>query len=110
MVWRRTFQSIRLFKNLTVFENVHAAVLASGSAASAKLARDRVRELLKEFALEDRSDAMALSLSHGSQRRLGDCPGAGHQPAASTPRRTGGRHERGRVRCAVASPVGLAPP
>ncbi len=66
----RTFQSIRLFHNLTVYQNVHAAVLASDSTETAEAAEARVEQLLDKFSLTEESDAMASSLSHGAQRRL----------------------------------------
>lgn len=79
----RTFQNIRLFKNLTVKENImiaahqHStytildALLLSSRWASQeeKLASDAI-ELLKIFDLESRAEELAGSLPYGQQRRL----------------------------------------
>jgi branched-chain amino acid transport system permease protein len=66
----RTFQNIRLFQHLTVFENVYVAVMASDRGHSADAAEERARALLAQFALTDRADTMAMNLPYGSQRRL----------------------------------------
>jgi branched-chain amino acid transport system ATP-binding protein len=79
----RTFQNIRLFANLTAFENVllccHAA-LRSGLVAAAlrtpahfaaeAAARDEASAILAELALEKAARERAGSLSYGDQRRL----------------------------------------
>ncbi|HPE89451.1 MAG TPA: ABC transporter ATP-binding protein [Spirochaetia bacterium] len=79
----RTFQNIRLFKNLTVFENVLTACHASASYGLAdsllRLPRFRREEraimdkadgLLEILGLADRKDAIANGLPYGLQRRL----------------------------------------
>lgn len=79
----RTFQNIRLFESLTVFDNVRAAFnmhLRHGIAhalfrgpAFAKEEREiaaRVMEILAIFHLEEQRDAMCKSLPYGAQRRL----------------------------------------
>jgi branched-chain amino acid transport system ATP-binding protein len=79
----RTFQNIRLFPSLTVFDNVRVAfhlhllsgvrhALWRGKSFRKEEAeiRDRVMELLKLFALDRLHDAPAKSLPYGDQRRL----------------------------------------
>ena len=79
----RTFQNIRLFKNLTVTENVLVglhnkincglgeAILRFPSYWRAeKQARAQARELLEIFDMQDIGDHIAGSLPYGSQRRL----------------------------------------
>ncbi len=76
----RTFQSIRLFKGLTVLENVllgryvrsRSDVLASlvPFRAVGSIERDASRAILDRFGLGARADALAAELSYGDQRRL----------------------------------------
>jgi branched-chain amino acid transport system permease protein len=79
----RTFQNIRLFKDLTVLENVLVAAYGrrSTSLFSAMLqtnalfredqaARARARQLLSEFNLADQEGELARNLPYGDQRRL----------------------------------------
>lgn len=79
----RTFQNIRLFHGLSVFDNVRVAcnlhrktspiqALVRGRAFRADEAAvaERVRELLALFDLERFRDAPAASLPYGEQRRL----------------------------------------
>ena len=79
----RTFQNIRLFKTLTVLENVliglhnemdytlAEAVFRLGSYWRAeKIARKRALELLSIFNMQDMADSIAGSLPYGAQRRL----------------------------------------
>ena len=79
----RTFQNIRIFKTMTVEENVmvaghhlHTASLFDALVRSRRYERDeralreRARELLKILALEDLAQEAAGSLPYGSQRRL----------------------------------------
>ena len=77
----RTFQNIRLFKSMTVFENVLTAmhVRRTSNVFSAtfhlnakeeRAQRTRALELLKIVGLADLKDEMATSLPYGKQRRL----------------------------------------
>lgn len=77
----RTFQNIRLFKSMTVFENVlvamHLRRKSNVFTATFKLnmkeekaMREKALELLCEVGLEDVKDELATSLPYGKQRRL----------------------------------------
>ncbi len=79
----RTFQNIRLFNDLTVEENITAAMTSQmkyGLATSIfrlpayyreeKVVHDRAMELLSIFRMEDMANAKASSLPYGAQRRL----------------------------------------
>ena len=64
----RSFQIVRLFRNLTVRENVEAGAIARGLGRPA--ARAVAERLLAEFGLESRAKAFAGSLSYGDERRI----------------------------------------
>src|SRR5437016_9902016 len=79
----RTFQNIRIFKEMTLLENVvvgmhrHLDYGAAGMLfalpryrAAERRARERARELLSWMRLDDRADDLADNLSYGAQRRL----------------------------------------
>ena len=77
----RTFQNIRLWKSMTVFDNVliakhqHAkqnvfSATFRGNAAEEKRMRDETMELLVEQGLDTYKDELAVSLPYGLQRRL----------------------------------------
>jgi len=77
----RTFQNIRLWKSMTVFDNVliakhmHAkqnvfSATFRGNAAEEKRMREETMALLKEQGLDKYKDDIATSLPYGLQRRL----------------------------------------
>lgn len=79
----RTFQNIRLFGSMTVFDNVRAATQLHRSHGirealwrgrshhvGEKEVEDRVLDLLEVFSLQDFRDEPATSLPYGGQRRL----------------------------------------
>jgi branched-chain amino acid transport system ATP-binding protein len=65
----RTFQAVRLFKGLTVSENVEAGHVAQGLGRGE--ARRRARAALTELGLAHKADAGAAALSYGEERRVG---------------------------------------
>jgi branched-chain amino acid transport system ATP-binding protein len=65
----RTFQAVRLFSGLTVFENVEAAAVCA--TAGRRAARALARELLAALNLESRAHQRAQGLPHGEERKLG---------------------------------------
>ena len=82
----RTFQNIRLFKNLTILDNIlisidqdpartHHSVVAtvlqtSGAMQEEDLKLERAMQLLTIFGLESKKDWLAKNLPYGDQRRL----------------------------------------
>ncbi len=75
----RTFQNIRLFGNLTVWQNVWAARVVRETGwsglrarwlAPGRQARDEVQRLLAFSNLADKADMLAANLAFGEQRRL----------------------------------------
>jgi branched-chain amino acid transport system ATP-binding protein len=65
----RTFQAVRLFKGLTVSENVEVGYVAVGLGRSA--ARARARDILGDLGLAAKTDRLASGLSYGEERRVG---------------------------------------
>jgi len=79
----RTFQNIRLFKNLTVIDNVKISFnykskyslfdsilkLPSYNKGEAEIEKEAMK-ILKVFKLEDKADEFAKNLPYGEQRRL----------------------------------------
>lgn len=79
----RTFQNLRVFREMTVLENVlagrHARLAASwpatvlrlkASGSEERAAIARARELLRMVSLDDQAEHLASALAYGDQRRL----------------------------------------
>lgn len=89
----RTFQNIRLFKSMTVLENIKVAfhtrmkyspvsgMLRTGQYNSEEKGMDiRARELLRVFDMEEVADDNANSLPYGMQRKLEICRALASNP------------------------------
>ncbi|MGZ8693156.1 MAG: ABC transporter ATP-binding protein [Gaiellaceae bacterium] len=74
----RTFQDVRLFPALTVFENVEAGAVSRE--ASRRQARALSWQLLALLRLEQCAGLAATGLSHGDQRRLAIARALGARP------------------------------
>ena len=72
----RSFQHTNIFRKLTVFENVQAALIAHGGQArnfwgrAETLYRERAWQILGSLGLTAQADAIGDSLSHGNQKQL----------------------------------------
>jgi branched-chain amino acid transport system ATP-binding protein len=72
----RSFQHTNIFRNLTVFENVQAALIAHGGKArdfwnpAEGLYRDEALAILGSLGLAGQAHATAGALSHGNQKQL----------------------------------------
>ena len=64
----RTFQTIRLFRELSVRENVEVAAVSMGSSRAA--ARLRADDVLVEMGLADWAESLAGALPYGLERRV----------------------------------------
>jgi len=64
----RTFQTIRLFKELTVLENIEVGAVSQGM--SRRAAVHVARELLEEFGLAEWGSRLAAEVPFGHQRKL----------------------------------------
>lgn len=65
----RTFQAVRLFKGLSVSENVETGYVARGLGRAE--ARRRAGSILGELGLGEKAERPATSLSYGEERRVG---------------------------------------
>jgi branched-chain amino acid transport system ATP-binding protein len=65
----RTFQAVRLFKGLSVSENLEVSLAANG--LSRRRARERAKALLAEFLPGDRGGMPAAALTYGEERKVG---------------------------------------
>lgn len=66
----RTFQTIRLFKDLTVRQNVEVAHITCQMVRPDAASRIGLDELLVQYELDGLADVPAGTLAYGSQRRL----------------------------------------
>jgi branched-chain amino acid transport system permease protein len=66
----RTFQSIQLFANLTVFENVMAGANIRGAELTGITPEQWSRQLIGQFGLDEYADRLAATLPYGPQRSL----------------------------------------
>lgn len=109
----RTFQAVRLFKGMTVSENVEVGFVSRGIGRAE--ARRRARDLLADFDLADKADQPATGLSYGQERRAGlaralalephhlllDEPAAGIAPAEADDLQRSIRRIRDKYDCGV---------
>jgi branched-chain amino acid transport system ATP-binding protein len=65
----RTFQAVRLFRGLTVSENVEIGYVGQGLGRAQ--ARRRAADMLRELRLDDKAHRPASGLSYGEERRVG---------------------------------------
>src|SRR5262249_58957103 len=65
----RTFQAVRLFPDLSVYENVEMG--AFGTGASRREATERTEALIERMQLESVADRPASAIPHGQERRVG---------------------------------------
>lgn len=66
----RTFQTVRLFANMTVLENVTAALADAERGAGLDALADKAMELLAEMGIAELSQSIAGTLAYGQQRRV----------------------------------------
>jgi len=64
----RTFQTVRLFRDLTVRQNVEVAALSVGK--SRREARESASEAIAELGIEHWNDELASVLPYGDERRV----------------------------------------
>jgi branched-chain amino acid transport system ATP-binding protein len=72
LAWRglaRTFQGVRVFADMTVYENVELGAI--GVRTSRREARELALELLARVGLSDKADAIVSALPQGDERRIG---------------------------------------
>ena len=66
----RTFQNIRLFKELTVRQNIEVSLITCEKVRPDQAARIDIDALLAEYQLDGFADSLAGNLAYGNQRRL----------------------------------------
>ena len=75
----RTFQSVRLFRKLTVSENIEASLVSLGTGRS--IARRKAREILGYLGIAHRADTEGEALNYGDERRVGIARALALKPA-----------------------------
>jgi branched-chain amino acid transport system ATP-binding protein len=75
----RTFQAVRLFRKLTVSENVEASLVSLGAGRS--VARRKAREILDYLGIAHRADVEGEALNYGDERRVGIARALALKPA-----------------------------
>jgi branched-chain amino acid transport system ATP-binding protein len=65
----RTFQNVRLFKDLSVIDNLEVSAVSKGS--TRRQARDRAAEILGWMGIADRARVKAGTLAYGQERLVG---------------------------------------
>lgn len=75
----RTFQAVRLFRKLTVSENIEAALVALGMGRRA--ARKKAIEILEYLGIARRADVLCEALNYGDERRVGIARALALRPA-----------------------------
>ena len=72
----RSFQHTNIFRNLTVFQNVQAALIAHAGQSrnfwsrADDLYREETLRILESLGLADKADAVSGALSHGNQKQV----------------------------------------
>jgi branched-chain amino acid transport system ATP-binding protein len=74
----RTFQSVRLFRGMTVSENIEVSL--SSLAVGRRAARQRALELLTYLGIGERAHARADTLNYSDERRVGIARALGLAP------------------------------
>jgi ABC-type branched-subunit amino acid transport system ATPase component len=77
----RTFQTIRLFEEMTVLENVEVAATCSPRSRGVRRARNATRDTLAMLGLDGHAHSVASTLSYGLQRRVELARAAVGQPS-----------------------------
>jgi branched-chain amino acid transport system ATP-binding protein len=75
----RTFQSVKLFGRMTVFENVEVAAIGAG--VKRRAARRRATEVIQELRLDDLATTPASQIPAGDERRVGIARALATEPA-----------------------------
>ncbi|MDM8525319.1 ABC transporter ATP-binding protein [Desulfococcaceae bacterium HSG8] len=82
----RSFQVVNIFKRLTVFENVQAAVLSRRKkvfnlfSPAKNMAIQETKDILQNVGLSDKADMVSGLLSHGDQKVLEMAISLGNRP------------------------------